>query len=224
MAGRSDVVVVGGGLVGAAAALGLARQGRSVKLIDRSNPVRDDLPVGRFGMDIRNVACSPASRRLLEDLEVWDQLAAAPYREMVVWEEQGTSELRFSASEVERRELGWILENGPTVRALWRALEAAPTVTLIEGSVRCIEIREDSIEVGLDGDRDQVVGGLLVGVDGARSAVRALLEVRSVVGAGAELRNVRLARALVAPGARLEGGAHEDVIVTPSGEVIAVER
>ena len=45
-----------------------------------------------------------------------------------------------------------------------------------------------------------------------------------VVGDGAVVRDARLARALVAPGAHLDGGSHEDVVVTPSGEVVAVER
>lgn len=45
-----------------------------------------------------------------------------------------------------------------------------------------------------------------------------------VVGAGAVVRDARLARVLVAPGAHLDGGSHEDVIVTPAGEVVAVER
>lgn len=45
-----------------------------------------------------------------------------------------------------------------------------------------------------------------------------------VVGGGAVLRDVRLARALVTPGARLTGGTYEDVVVTPAGEVVPVAR
>jgi glucose-1-phosphate thymidylyltransferase len=45
-----------------------------------------------------------------------------------------------------------------------------------------------------------------------------------VVGAGAVVRDARLARALVTPGAHLDGGSHKDVIVTPTGQVVAVER
>ncbi len=115
MAESCDVVVVGAGLVGAAAALGIARSGRTVMLFERDRPVTQS---GRFGMDIRNVAVSPASQKLLVDLGVWDGLQAAAFSGMQVWEEQGTQSIEFTAATVARSELGWIVENGPTVDAL----------------------------------------------------------------------------------------------------------
>ena len=127
MAESCDVVVVGAGLVGAVAALGIARGGRSVMLFERERPV---IRSGRFGMDIRNVAVSPASQKLLVDLGVWDGLQAAPFSGMQVWEEQGTESIEFSAADVARSELGWIVENGPTVAALWQALESQDGVSL----------------------------------------------------------------------------------------------
>ena len=87
-----DLIVVGGGLIGAAAALGAARAGREVLLLDKAQPQ----PVlGRFEMDIRNVSMSPGSQALLEALGIWDQVAGAPFTGMRVWEEQGTAELSF---------------------------------------------------------------------------------------------------------------------------------
>ncbi|MCZ6658927.1 MAG: FAD-dependent monooxygenase, partial [Gammaproteobacteria bacterium] len=74
-----DVAVVGGGLVGASAALGVAATGRSVLLIDRQQPTIDR---GKLGIDIRNVAISPASQSLLATLGVWGELAVAAYRRM----------------------------------------------------------------------------------------------------------------------------------------------
>lgn len=167
-----DVIVVGGGLIGAAAALGLARAGRRVLLVDRERP---GSAVGRFGMDIRNVACSPGSRRLLESLGVWRHLQGAPYRKMAVWEEQGTTELSFEAHEVGRRELGWILENGPTVDALWAAFGAADRASVAFGEVTAIREATDAVEITVGPEQHRAA--LLVGVDGARSTVRALVGV-----------------------------------------------
>ncbi|MEJ2088691.1 MAG: hypothetical protein P8Y69_09505, partial [Gammaproteobacteria bacterium] len=90
----------------------------------------------------------------------------------MVWEEQGTAELAFEASEVDRAELGWILENGPMVEALWAAFRAAGgTVAL--GEVSGIRDGVGAIEVTVGDER--IRSHLLIGVDGARSTVRELI-------------------------------------------------
>ena len=73
---RCDVVVAGGGLVGASAALALARRGIHVALVDRGEPAR--LP-GALGFDVRTVALNPASVELLRELGVWASMAACPF-------------------------------------------------------------------------------------------------------------------------------------------------
>jgi ubiquinone biosynthesis UbiH/UbiF/VisC/COQ6 family hydroxylase len=173
---RYDVIVAGGGLIGAAAALGLSQLGRRVLLVDRERPTA---VVGGFGMDIRNVACSPGSRKLLERLGVWRDLDPSPYSKMLVWEEQGVAELEFEAAEVDRNELGWILENGPTVDALWEAFLASEDANadVVLGQVMAIHEQADHIEVVVGEAAYQCA--LLVGVDGARSTVRELIGVEA---------------------------------------------
>ncbi len=172
MSGVSDVLVVGGGLVGAATALGAAAAGRKVVLVDRTRPRESP---GRFGVDIRNVACAPASRSLLESLGIWGELRPAPYVRMRVWEERGTAELDFDAADAGRTELGWILENGPTVQALWRHLEGEANVDIVVGKLDGIDVQGDGVRLGVDGRC--LESRLLIGVDGARSEVRERLGV-----------------------------------------------
>lgn len=167
-----DVLVAGGGLVGAATALGLAASGRTVTLVDRARP---EVSVGRFGMDIRNIACAPASRAFLEAVGVWSSLVAAPYVRMRVWEERGTAELDFDAVDAHREELGWILENGPTVRTLWDRLASEEGVEVVIGTLDGIDLDADRARVVVDGR--SLDSRLLIGVDGARSAVREALGV-----------------------------------------------
>ncbi len=168
--GPFDLAVVGGGLIGAAAALGAARLGRRVVLLDRARP---QYRAGRLGMDIRNVSLSPASRSLLESLGAWPAGRPAPFVGMRVWEEQGTERIEFNACEVGRCELGWIAENGPLLDALWQALEAHDKVTLELGA-GLEGIAESAAGLELSSANKTVEARLLVGADGARSAVRAL--------------------------------------------------
>ena len=78
MANTADIAVVGAGLVGAVAALGLAQNGYSVVVVERNKP---EIKRGKLGADIRNIALSPASRAILERVGVWRSVSRpAPYR------------------------------------------------------------------------------------------------------------------------------------------------
>ncbi|MDZ7668476.1 MAG: FAD-dependent monooxygenase [Gammaproteobacteria bacterium] len=167
-----DVAVVGGGLIGIAAALGVAQQGRRVALVE-PNPPR--VIRGELGLDLRTLALSPASRALLQRLGGWIDVPAAPYRRMEIWEERGTRTMTFDAAEVGRAELGWIVENGPLCAELWAAAAGHDRVTVHDS--RLLDLQPGPAGVALDlGDR-QLQARLLVAADGAASAVRQRLGV-----------------------------------------------
>ena len=69
---RSDVLVIGGGLVGAVAARALSHAGLSVTVIDGEDPKT----VTQAGFDGRASAIAAASKRLLRALDIWPHLAA----------------------------------------------------------------------------------------------------------------------------------------------------
>ena len=122
--GRSDVVVVGGGVVGAACALALAKLGLEVALVEGREPARwsADAP------DLRVYAFAPDNAALLDGLGVWESVRSAraqAYRRMRVWDASGGGELSFDADLLGRDQLGWIIENNLLVDRLWAALPAA---------------------------------------------------------------------------------------------------
>ena len=166
-----DVAVVGGGLVGALAALSAARAGRSVRLLDARTPVTRN---GSFGYDVRTVALSPTSLDLLGSLGV--AASGTPFRRMQVWEERGTARLEFDAEAVGQPALGSIVPVGPTVAALWAALDAHPNAEC-DGAfpLSGIELGDDDIQ--LISKEDQLQTRMLVAADGIDSTVRRLLEV-----------------------------------------------
>jgi 2-polyprenylphenol 6-hydroxylase len=180
-AGDYDVAVIGGGLIGAAAALGLARLGRHVLLIEPAPP-QPQAPPSRLGLDIRTVALSPASRQLLESFGAWGSFAAAPYRRMEVWEERGTAAMVFDAGDVGRGELGWIVEHGPAAAGLWDALQRQDRVTLSADRVAGIVPGASSVDIELSQRR--VSARLVIAADGAESMARRQL------GVAVEIRDV----------------------------------
>ena len=83
---KVEFAVVGGGMVGAATALGLAKQGRDVALIEQHPPLdfKHDQP-----MDLRISAISMASVELLQKLGAWqaiEQMRMCAYKGLETWE------------------------------------------------------------------------------------------------------------------------------------------
>lgn len=168
---HKDVAVVGGGMVGGALALGLAQQGFSVAVLEKSPPADFD-PTSQ--PDVRISAISASSVQLLRDLGIWDAVLAMrahPWRRLETWEWQ-TAHVVFDAAELKLLNLGYMVENNVLQLALWQALEAHPQVALLHGtSLQDMQVEGDSHVLHLDDDC-KVAARLVVGADGALSQVR----------------------------------------------------
>jgi 2-octaprenylphenol hydroxylase len=167
-----DVLVAGGGLVGATAALALARRGLNVALVDRGEPA---ISRGRLGYDARTVALNPASVDMLKALDVWASFAACPFSSVYVCEERGTRHIEFLAAEVDRSELGWIVEVSPSVGALWAVLRRQSNLTIVGGSIE--SVAADAREVRLLAGDTALTTQLLIAADGANSSIRTKLGI-----------------------------------------------
>ncbi|MDI9244320.1 FAD-dependent oxidoreductase [Marinobacter sp. CHS3-4] len=177
-ASNFDILVVGGGLVGSAAALGLSQQGWRVGLVESQStkaltePLAPAGSVGEF--EPRVSALSIASQQLLESLGAWAGIAAerhCPYQTMTVWDGDGTGRIQFSAAELGADSLGVIVENRIVVRALMLAL-ADSEVELIDG-VNVAGWWQEGGRRGVRLDDDRLLGAeLVVAADGPNSRLR----------------------------------------------------
>jgi 3-demethoxyubiquinol 3-hydroxylase len=170
--GMLDVAVVGAGVVGSAAALALARDGRRVALIEALEP-----PAWSAAQpDLRVYAFAPDNAALLDDLEVWKQVRAArtqPYRRMRIWDAAGGDELRFDADALGQPQLGWIVEHGLLVDRLWQALRDSAVERHCPARVTALAQDAEGATLSLDDGR-QLRAKLVVAADGADSALRSL--------------------------------------------------
>ncbi|MFN7346226.1 MAG: FAD-dependent monooxygenase [Betaproteobacteria bacterium] len=173
-----QVAVVGTGVAGLAAALGLAQLGLRVALI---GPVpRSSPPTPAF--DARIYALSAGSVRLLEQLRVWAQVDAQrmqPVERMRVVGDTGR-ELDFSAYSVAAERLATIAEERELLRVLALGVQMAAGISRREAALTALQSSFDGVRLQLaDGQALQVP--LVIGADGAQSPVRAAAGIHAEV-------------------------------------------
>jgi len=166
---RYQVIVVGAGLVGAAAALALGRQGLRVALVERQPP---QSPPDQW--DTRIYAISPASQRFLERIGAWQRMDAGRVQPVFRMDVTGDTSgaIRLDAYQAGVSHLAAILESGRLQHALWQALESDGSVALhCPASIESLE-RGDGFSRLKLADGRVLEAELIIGADGAASRIR----------------------------------------------------
>jgi len=181
---RYDVIVAGAGMVGACAALALAARGMRVALIEA---LQAAAPVDTLQeYDLRVSAISPRSRRVLQQLGIWQQLDATRicnYEQMHVWHQHGDASVSFDAVDLARDDLGAIVENRMLQQTLQRACDAAARIEWFRPDriEALIENTGEGVQLRLDSGR-YLDGALLIAADGRNSPTRELAGIEVQAG------------------------------------------
>ena len=173
-----DVVITGAGMVGLTLANLLCKQDKSIAMIDRNKitPYKQDEECSA-----RVTAVSPGSQAIFEHVNAWSVMQAkrvTPFQHMHVWDEaNGTANhgsIHFDAAELQRSDLGHIVENRVIQTSLCEVLQSKANVQwLMPAVLKEIFHHQDYIEIRLDNGQE-IKTKLLIGADGGRSAVRNL--------------------------------------------------
>lgn len=170
-----DIVIVGGGLVGSALACALGNSDYSVLVLESGNAqetVTDEY-------DLRVSAITGASKNFFQSVNAWSAMQAmrmGQVREMQIWDEGGSGSLHLDAAETGEACLAHIIENSVIRAALYKRLQSFANIRYRDNaSIEFVGVDDDAVRLRVNGE--ELGARLLVGADGARSAVRQWAEI-----------------------------------------------
>lgn len=161
-----DILVIGGGLTGATLMLALQGLGYSTLLVE-AKPFNDKI---NPDFDARSLALSPASRRILTMLGIWELLKehATAIDTIHVSDQHHFGISRLQGDE--NTPLGYVAEMQHINQALHQLL---PHDQLIApGSLQALDYEKHSATILTDTGEINVVARLIVAADGAQSTAR----------------------------------------------------
>jgi 2-octaprenyl-6-methoxyphenol hydroxylase len=163
MRDQFDVVVAGGGPVGATLTLALRQSGLSVALVEPRQPGGAAAP----SMPFRPIALSHASRLMLDRIGVFDTLPVTPIETVHISQAGGFGRTMIRADELDMPALGYVTDLAPLAGTLLAA--AAPEH--LASRVRGWNDDGNSVHVQIEGNgARELTARLLVLADGEHSA------------------------------------------------------
>ncbi|MCJ8340157.1 MAG: FAD-dependent monooxygenase [Pseudomonadales bacterium] len=172
MNNKYDIIIVGGGMVGATLACAMADSQLQIAVIEPNLPQAFDPEQTH---DLRVSALNIASQNILENIGAWEGVSnrrSCVYRRLKTWEldEQRAATL-FDCQQQGVDHLGYIVENRVIQLALLERMAQLSNIKLIHCETTDIDFNPGASIVEL-ADGQQLLGKLLVGADGGNSAVR----------------------------------------------------
>lgn len=174
---KTDVTIIGAGLVGLAAAVAMHQAGQSVVVVDAKTPSKMEFADGHW--DTRVYAISPRNAVWLASLGVWQHIKTARIGHMQAMEIFGDVDLKplkLFADDVNADDLGFIVEASALSQALLSQIAARDIHTLFNAPCRAIQTSENSTKLTLE--NGQVIEStLLIAADSSQSWVRGQLNL-----------------------------------------------
>ncbi|MBY0407735.1 MAG: UbiH/UbiF/VisC/COQ6 family ubiquinone biosynthesis hydroxylase, partial [Rickettsiales bacterium] len=174
---RYDVIIVGGGMVGASLAIALAQAQMRVALVEKT-PTPERLEPA---FDGRVSAIAYGSKAMLAGIGAWPRMAphAEPIWDIRVSDGQAPFFLHYDHAEIGREPFGYIIENRHTRIALHETAKALPTLHLHEGhGVHSLERLPGQVRLELE-NGEVLEAALVIGADGKHSRMRTLLGIEA---------------------------------------------
>ncbi len=174
---KFDILIIGGGMVGLTLALALRQQQAhreyhplTIAIVDNQEPTAlTEQP------ELRVSAINLASQQIFANLDVWDDIKnqrLQAYQQMHIWDKNGYGQLNFANTDVDEKDLGWIIENKVLRNALWKKAQADEGIHFFtEQPLTNITQGENEVFASF-ANGSPILANLVVGADGAHSWLR----------------------------------------------------
>ncbi|MGV6826491.1 MAG: 2-octaprenyl-6-methoxyphenyl hydroxylase [bacterium] len=177
---RYDIIIVGGGMVGASLATALSGRGMKIAVVESRVPAVESLP----GYDDRAIALSEGSHRILESLDLWGGIkeAAEPITSIHVSERHSFGFSHLSAAEMDVTALGYVIPARQMGVTLLDRMSRCEDVDLIApATVSAIENSDAiaSLTLETDAGTEVIDAALVAAADGGNSFIRETLGVKT---------------------------------------------
>lgn len=167
-----DILIVGGGMVGATLACALGNTALRIGVIE-STQAPMNWPEDEF--DIRVSAITRATEKVFAGIGAWEGMVrrrVEGYGHMHVWDATGSGSIDFDCADIGEPNLGHIIENRVILAALLERLAELDNVELLcPAKVATLERHAGNAVLALEDGR-RLNTRLVVGADGANSWVR----------------------------------------------------
>lgn len=167
---KTDVLVVGGGMVGCSLAAALAGVGFDVVIVDQTDAVTQT----QDKFDGRASAVARASKKMLDQIGMWKHLGQnyCPILDIRVTDEASSLFLHYDHLDVGGDAMGFMVENRHFRQAIHTRLKDFKNVTYCAATkIAHVDRRSEGVRSTLTNGH-QIDAGLIVGADGRGSQTR----------------------------------------------------
>lgn len=178
-----DLIIIGGGLVGASLACALAGSSLRIAIIEAFPFVSDENEF-QPAFDARSVALSYTSKQVFEGIGLWpliNKLGVAAIKKIHVSDRGHAGVTRLNADDENVEALGYVAETRVIGKALFETLNKQTNMTLIApAKLKDFDLLPEyaSVVVEQEGEIKTLKAKLMVAADGGDSVVRRLSGVR----------------------------------------------
>jgi len=168
---QSNINIIGGGLIGTAAAYTLSKLGNNVVILEQ-NTKFDHKRI----LDKRTTAISEGSKRFLDEVNIWKDIRnhAEPIKKIQIFDRKQSNKIYFD-NQRRKSNLGYIVKNEFILDSLYKKLEKQKNVQIFN-NISPKDIYYKDSRIITKQDNFLINTNLLIASDGKKSSVRKIFK------------------------------------------------